>query len=105
MPYPYGKGGSQSKLDKADQFTHLALDDTSIELRMGDVASCTVLLEEEKDALWLPPAAVRTFEGRNFVVVDQDGRQRRIDIKVGIVGADRIQILEGLEEGQSVIGQ
>ncbi|NLS79973.1 MAG: HlyD family efflux transporter periplasmic adaptor subunit [Chloroflexi bacterium] len=105
MPYPYGQGGSQSKLDKADQFTHLALNDTSIELRMGDVAACTVLLEEEKEALWLPPAAVRSFEGRNFVVVDQEGRQRRIDIKVGIVGEERIQILEGLEGGQSVIGQ
>ena len=105
MPYPYAQGGSTAKLDKADQFTHVQLDDPNIELRMGDVAKVTVLLEETYDTLWLPPAAIRNFEGRHFVVVEQDGRQRRIDIKVGIAGTERVEILEGLEEGQTVIGQ
>ena len=105
LPYPYAQGGSTAKLDQADQFTHIELADPDIVLRMGDVAKVSVLLEQAFETLWLPPAAVRNFEGRNFVVVEQDGRQRRIDIKVGIIGIDRIEVLEGLEEGQTVLGQ
>ena len=105
MPYPYAQGGSTAKLDQADQFTHVQLDDPDIELRMGDVSKVTVLLEEAYATLWLSPAAIRSFEGRHFVVVEQDGRQRRIDIKVGIAGTERVEVLEGLEEGQTIIGQ
>jgi RND family efflux transporter MFP subunit len=105
MPYPYAKGGSTAKLDTADQFTHVTLDDKTVQLRQGDVATVSVLLEQAENTLWLPPAAIRSFEGRNFVVVEQDGRQARVDIKVGIVGKERIEVLSGVEEGQTIIGQ
>ena len=105
MPYPYARGGSTTRLDLADPFTHIQLDDPDVELRMGDVAKISVLLDQAHDTLWLAPAAIRSFEGRNFVVVEQDGRQRRIDIKVGIQGRDRIEVLEGLEEGDIIVGQ
>ena len=64
------------------------------------------VLEEKLDALWLPPAAVRTFQGRNFVVVqDEDGSQRRVDVRLGIESEERVEILEGLERGQTVVGE
>lgn len=105
LPYPYSKGGSEAKLDTADPYTHIELNDPDVQLKEGDSAKVRVLLEESYDTLWLPPQAVRTFEGRNFVVVEADGRQRRIDIKIGVKGEDRIEILEGLKEGQVVISQ
>jgi multidrug efflux pump subunit AcrA (membrane-fusion protein) len=106
LPYPFSGGGTAPKLDNADTSTHITLDDTSIKLTPGDSVKVAVLLEKADDTLWLPPAAVRTFEGRNFVVVQaENNRQRRIDIKVGIIGTERIEILEGLEEGQIVISQ
>jgi hypothetical protein len=37
--------------------------------------------------------------------VQDEDRQRRVDITVGIEGTDRIEVLEGLEEGQIVLGQ
>jgi len=64
-----------------------------------------VTLEEKQDALWLPPAAIRTFAGRKFVQVEEDGRQRRVDVTIGIESAERVEITEGLEEGQVVVGQ
>jgi multidrug efflux pump subunit AcrA (membrane-fusion protein) len=105
MPYPYGQGGSTEKLDKADQFTHIDLADKDVELRMGDVAKIMVLLAQSDGTLYLPPAAVRNFEGRYFVVAESEGRQRRIDVTVGIIGKNRIEILEGLEQGDVVVGQ
>jgi hypothetical protein len=38
-------------------------------------------------------------------VVVQDGEsQRRVDVKVGIESTDRVEIEEGLTEGQIVVG-
>ena len=74
-------------------------------LDVGDVAQVTITLARKDDALWLPPQAVRAFEGRRFVVVKDGDRQRRQDVKVGIISTDRIEILEGVKEGDVIIGQ
>jgi len=107
LPYPYGGGGIKSdEQQQEDKSTRISIDDTKgMKLEVGQLAKVTVTLERKEDALYLPPQAIRTFEGRRFVVVrDEDGRQRRVDVKVGIQSEDRIEILEGLEEGQIVLG-
>jgi len=48
---------------------------------------------------------VRTFEGRRFVVIKDGDRQRRQDVRLGIVSSERVEILEGLNEGDIVVGQ
>ncbi|MBN2389335.1 MAG: secretion protein HlyD, partial [Anaerolineae bacterium] len=68
-----------------------------------DRVRITIELERATDALWLPPQAVRTFEGRNFVVIQEDGGQRRLDVTIGIRSDERLEILDGLSEGQTVI--
>ena len=70
---------------------------------MGDLVRVNVVLERVAEALWIPPQAVRTFEGRKFVVIQEGEAQRRVDVKVGITGEDRVEILEGLKEGQVVV--
>jgi multidrug efflux pump subunit AcrA (membrane-fusion protein) len=74
-------------------------------LERGNLVRVTVVLERKDDVLWLPPQAVRTFEGREFVVVQDGEAQLRVDVKVGIESEDRVEIEEGLTEGQIVIGQ
>jgi macrolide-specific efflux system membrane fusion protein len=37
------------------------------------------------------------------VVIQEGEAQRRVDVKVGITGEDRVEILEGLKEGQVVV--
>lgn len=64
-----------------------------------------IILNRSDETLWLPPFAIRKFEGRTFVVVQDGELQRRVDIRLGVVGEDRVEILEGLEEGQVVVGQ
>jgi hypothetical protein len=79
--------------------------DGSIPFELGDILHVTVELERRENVLWLPPQALRRFEGRAFVVVQQDGVQRRADIKTGLEADDRVEIVEGLAEGQVVVGQ
>ena len=105
LPYPYGGGGKIEGVQDEDTSTRITLDKTPTELGMaiGDRVRITIELERATDALWLPPQAVRTFEGRNFVVIQENGGQRRLDVTIGIRSDERLEILDGLSEGQTVI--
>jgi multidrug efflux pump subunit AcrA (membrane-fusion protein) len=61
-------------------------------------------LAQAANVLWVPPQVIRTFEGREFVVVQDGEFQRRVDVQVGIKGNDRVEITDGLTEGQIVVG-
>jgi multidrug efflux pump subunit AcrA (membrane-fusion protein) len=104
LPYPYSTGGA-GDLDDADESVRVGLEGGPDDLQLGDLARVTVVLEEKEDVLWLPPAAVRTFQGRQFVVVQAGDLQRRVDVEIGVESDDRVEILAGLEEGQIVVGQ
>ena len=103
LPYPYGS--SEKSDSQIDETVRIVLEKQPIDIgfRQGDLVQITVTLEEKKDVLWLPPQAVRTFEGRKFVVVQEEGAQRRVDITQGIKQDDRVEIVEGLEEGQVIL--
>jgi RND family efflux transporter MFP subunit len=98
---PYGTAATEEE----DTTTRISLDVNPEEagLEEGDLMRVTVVLEKKESVLWLPPQAIRTFEGRKFVVVQEEGYQQRVDVKIGIEGEDRTEILEGLQEGQIVV--
>jgi HlyD family secretion protein len=105
LPYPYGTGGGETKTEDEDTRVHLQLANPGeVKLAVGDLVKVSVLLESSGNALWLPPAAIRTFEGRKFVMVKAGDRLQKVDVKVGIEGTDRVEILTGLEEGQIIEG-
>jgi multidrug efflux pump subunit AcrA (membrane-fusion protein) len=71
---------------------------------IGDPVTVDVLANIHPDTLFLPPAALRTFGGRTFVVVTEGGRERRVAITVGLHNQDQVEILSGVAEGDRVIG-
>ena len=87
------------------KYMSLTLEPGSTGYELGDVARVRIVLERKPDVLWLPPQAIRTFEGRRFVVIQEDAAQRRVDVKIGIEGEDRVEIESGVTEGQIVMGQ
>jgi RND family efflux transporter MFP subunit len=101
LPYPYGNAETES----TDGSVQVALAQPPLELgySVGDTVNMSIVLHEKADALWLPMQAVREFEGRYFAIVQDGEAQRRVDIKVGIIEGDRIEITEGLAEGQVVV--
>ncbi len=70
---------------------------------VGDLVEVVVMLEKSDEVLWLPPQAIRTFEGRRFVVVKDGDGQRRVDVRTGLQSDDRVEIVEGVEEGQVIL--
>ncbi|NMB45755.1 MAG: efflux RND transporter periplasmic adaptor subunit [Firmicutes bacterium] len=83
----------------------IRLKDAEIPLEFDSLVKVTILIEEADTALLVPKAAVRNYMGRKFVrVLDGDAR-REVDVVVGIESDTHVQILKGLEEGQTVIGK
>ena len=104
LPYLGAQAGTGQDADKAIHVSFVGNTSSAV-FQLGDLARVSVTLEQKDNALWLPPAAIRTFDGRQFVVVQNGNAQQRVDVKVGIEGEDRTEILDGLTEGQIVIGQ
>jgi multidrug resistance efflux pump len=100
-------GTSNVKLEDRDQSVRITLNVSPDEggYGRGDVVTVTIVLQRKEDTLWLPPEAIRTFQDRRFVVIQEGNAQRRANLKIGIEGQDRVEILEGVSEGQVVLAQ
>jgi len=109
LPYPYG--GTTVDTGDDDAAVHVAIEDqaapsAAVDMTLGELAAVSIVLQEKEDVLWLPPAAIRTYQGRDFVVIQlADGSQKRVDVLLGIITDERVEIAAGLEEGQTVVGE
>lgn len=105
LPY-YVETAPGTQVANQDTTTRVTMDTPPADLGMelGSRVDVSVLLDSKQNVLWLPPQAIRSFEGRNFVIVQEGQTQRRLDIKTGIESEDRVEVVEGLDEGQVIIG-
>ncbi len=62
-----------------------------------------IVVAEKKAALVVPRAAVNRDGERRFLWVFQDGRARRRDVRVGLVGLTQVEIVSGLSGGERVL--
>ena len=99
LPAPFGTG--------QDEFAHITFEnpEDSANFSIGDRISISVVVAERDGAVILSEAALRDFNGRKFVVVQDESIQQRVDVRLGIEGDGMVEIVEGLEPGQVVIGQ
>jgi multidrug efflux pump subunit AcrA (membrane-fusion protein) len=102
LPYPYGGTTVDTGDDTA---VHVSIE-SQVDMTLGELATVSIILQEKDNVLWLPPAAIRTYQGRNFVVVQNpDGTQQRVDVLLGITTDERVEITAGLQEGQVIVGE
>lgn len=106
LPYPFGSGGGNADIADSDPTTRISFDnpEAAASFSPGDRVEVHVVVAEEDDVLWLPPAAIRDFSGRKFVVVQDGDIRQRVDVILGTEGTGRVEIVEGLSEGQIVVG-
>lgn len=105
LPYPYGSS-KPSGSGSSDRSVRIQLaQGADVEgFDLSDRVRVAAVIERHADVLWLPPAAVRQFQGRNFVVVQDGELQRRVDVTLGIQAEERWEILDGVQEGWIVVG-
>ena len=101
LPLPYGTG--ENLEDSTARFA-FATASAAAPFATGDRVTVDLILAEHEETLWLPPAAVRDFQGRNFVVIQEGDTQRRVDVQLGIESSSRVEVLEGVTEGDVVVG-
>jgi len=86
----------------ADQTTRIA---ASLKgLQTSQLVEVKMPLQVASNVLWLPPAAVRTFQNRTFVVLQTPDGQKVADVTVGLRTDDRVEIQTGVNEGDVVVG-
>ncbi len=83
----------------------IALGPDAPPVSIGDGVGIEVVMKVRENTLFLPPPAVRHFMGRAFVVRQESGKQRRVDITTGLENDRQVEILSGLQEGDTVVGQ
>lgn len=82
----------------------LLIDVSGSDLALGERVSVSFAVSERNGVLWVVPEAIRSFAGRPFViVVADDGAQSRVDVEVGLVTAERVEVVGALEEGEMVV--
>lgn len=105
MPAPYGSGGSGT-VESRDRRTLFEISDLKgQELKSGQNVKIRIVLERKEDVLWLPPEAIRSFEGRRFVLIRTDKGETRQTVRVGIETEERVEVVEGVSEGDVIVGQ
>jgi multidrug efflux pump subunit AcrA (membrane-fusion protein) len=103
---PYAGLTGSDYLESLDRSTRIRFNPPrDIPLEVGDLARATVVLDRRENVLYLPKEAVRSYQGRRFVVVEEPDRRRRVDVKIGLLGDDRMELEEGVKEGEIVVGQ
>lgn len=94
--------GSAEEAEGDAAYLQLLVPDPTME--NGDRGSIKVVLDESLDTLYVDKTAVQTAEGKQFVyVLNKDGLRVMQDVTVGLEVKNYIEILSGLEEGDSVI--
>jgi RND family efflux transporter MFP subunit len=77
--------------------------DSGARLPANAAVEVEIVTGEKPDALVVPRAALLRDGDRRFVYVYQDGRARRRDVSVGLLGMSEAEISSGLREHERVV--
>lgn len=81
----------------------IVVKDISPEVKSGDLATMSVVIEIKEDVIVVPKSAVRTFDNRDYVVILEENGKKEVDVELGMQTSTAFEVISGLEEGQDVI--
>ncbi|MEC0228329.1 efflux RND transporter periplasmic adaptor subunit [Paenibacillus alba] len=83
----------------------LATDNKDNVLKYGMTATGEILIQDKKDAIYIPPEALQSSKGKRVVTLKKaDGTlEAEHEVKIGIRSKTQIEITEGLKEGDKVV--
>jgi len=86
----------------ADQTTRVAASFEGV--ATNQLIEIQMPLQVRENVLWLPPAAIRQFQNRTFVVLQTPDGPRSVDVQIGLRTDERVEIISGVNEGDVVEG-
>lgn len=96
--------GITEAIETDEPIAYLKLHNPEPSLEDGDRGTIEVVLDSRTDVLYVTKDAVKTAEGKQFVyVLDENGLKVMQDVTVGLDIGKYIEIVSGLNEGDSVV--
>jgi HlyD family secretion protein len=74
-----------------------------LRIRPSMTANISILTQKKDNVLVIPRSSVKTEDGKYFVVVNQGTKNTEKEIKVGIIGSDKIEVKDGLSETDKIL--
>lgn len=81
----------------------LTVDDPPSFLRADMTVTIDILVARQERALTVPRRAVRDIGRQPWLLVARDGRAVRQAVRLGLLGDERVQLLDGVEAGELVL--
>jgi macrolide-specific efflux system membrane fusion protein len=78
----------------------LDVDNQNYKYKIGMTGDSTFILSKKSDALFVPSDAVRNDREGSYVLIN-GGKEKRY-IETGIEGGDKVEIVNGISEGEKV---
>jgi RND family efflux transporter MFP subunit len=93
------------KVDMATRtmITEVEVPNDQLHYKPGMYTSVRLVTGDAKNALSVPVQALTGSDGKEVLVLDKDHVIEQRQVKIGIQTADRVEILEGLQEGEMVL--
>ena len=105
-----GRGGGDEK-GKGAKKAHakgtipvkVLLDEVDYDIKLGVSAQVEIIVNEVKDEIVIPAAAVFSRAGRDYVVKVVDGEREEVPVETGLTDGLRIAIKSGLDVGDEIL--
>jgi len=98
--------GNPQRSERPEDYVQIDIGEIPEGVSRGTPLSANVIIKRIENAVVIPPSALRTIGSRTYVqVVEPDGSKREVDVAVGMQTATLVEILEGLQPGQKVVGR
>lgn len=82
--------------------TRFLVEADDVAFMSGQFAAVNIISGYKEDVLTIPVNALHQEAGSRYVYKMSEGRRVRCDVSVGSISSTKVEILEGLEEGDSV---
>lgn len=82
---------------------NIKLDSSSDAILPNMAATANIVLDTLTDVLIAPIASIETKNGINYAKVLRNGKQELVEVTLGLITDDRVEIKSGISEGETVI--
>jgi len=92
------------KVQGEREYVYLKLKNPTFDLEDGDRGTLTLVLDSREDVLIVPASAVSSANGQKIVYYqNEEGMKAYKPVETGLEANKMVEIISGLEEGESVI--
>lgn len=96
----------KEKVEGESEYVYLKLKNPTFEISDGQRGTLTLVLDSRKDVLRVPESAIAQMNGQAIVYYqDDNGMKAYKPVETGLVAENMVEIISGLNEGESVIAE